>query len=244
MYRIICIGAAFFLITAGVAWAELTAVIRGAVIRGAVIAPVVADPCTGTSSLPADIGVQCVRGPVAGGDVTKKALYAGTYNTHSYMTTPSGCGSAIPSTDTCEGGDDVAGGTDLQWASGSPADGNQIIASPSEVDGKIQSATIGAYPTALAASFCENMVFGGYDDWYLPANGTTNTGLGELQNVLYNNRVKLAVGGGAFSENHRYWSSTEMNAWRAWYQNFYDGVQDSLNKTSLGGGHVRCVRRY
>jgi hypothetical protein len=44
----------------------------------------------------------------------------------------------------------------------------------------------------------------------------------------------------AFASEY-YWSSTEANAYYAWHQNFYPGIQGSSNKG--GGKYVRAVRR-
>jgi hypothetical protein len=230
--------------------AELTAVIRGAVIRGAVIAPAVPDQCTGTFSPPV-IGAQCVTGALGG---TKQALYAGTYNGYKYMTTPSGCGTAIPSSDTCNGGADST----MVWATAATtAATTKIIASPSMVDGKSQSATIAAVTGSIVAKFCEEMTFGGYDDWYLPAmnaaSGCTNYS-GELYQVLYKNSnqyrpnnngsCNTAIVAGPLTgfEASYYWSSTEDSATVSWLQYFTNGNQ--TNGTKTGNFYVRCVRRY
>ena len=231
--------------------AEPTIVIRGAVIRGARLGGGGAstDQCTGTGSSAA-IGDQCVTGALGG---TKHALYAGTYNGYKYMTTPSGCGTAIPSTDTCNGGADSV----MQWASGAPASNTKIIASPSTVDGKAQSATIAATTGSVAAKFCEEMTFGGYDDWYLPAMNTvsdcTNYS-GEIYQVLYKNSNQYRPNNNAscnaaivagplpgFQASY-YWSSTEVNTNVAGGQIFISGLQTSGYKSV--NFYVRCVRRY
>jgi hypothetical protein len=208
-----------------------------------------ADQCTGTGSS-ATIGDQCVTGVLGG---AKHALYAGTYNGYKYMTTPSGCGTAIPSTDTCNGGAD----TTMQWASGAPASNTLIIASPSTVDGKSQSATIAATTGSIAAKFCEQMTFGGYDDWYLPAGNNVNDCTnysGEFYNVLYKNSnqyrpnnnagCNAAIVAGPLTGfvAAYYWSSTEGGPVLAWFQAFDNGGHYTDSKTP--NYYVRCVRRY
>ncbi len=92
------------------------------------------------------------------------------------------------------------------------------------------SATDGTQPH-LAAKFCADMSYGGFDDWFLPSS--------DKSNLLYENRT--AIGGFASSY---YWSSTEYTVSNgAWYQDFTDGVMpyNTFNKNfSL---RVRCIRQ-
>jgi len=83
--------------------------------------------------------------------------------------------------------------------------------------------------TSGAAHYCDDLVEGGYSDWYLPSD--------EELNKLYLNRV--AIGG--FSPAG-YWSSSEAAAGRAWRQNFYDGYVNSMYKYLTNG--VRAVRSF
>jgi hypothetical protein len=199
----------------------------------------------------------------ANADVTKLALYAGTYagsgTTYKYMVTPSHCGTAIPSTDTCDGTGDVAGDRMLWATAATTAATTQIIASPSAEYGGAQSATIAATAGSIAAKFCDSLKFGGYDDWYLPAmkTGTDCTDYsGEFYQVLYknsnqyipNNNVdcdaSIVPGPLTGFSASRYLSSVEQSddSTRAWALYFLDGSQINTGKT--GNLYVRCIRRY
>ena len=86
----------------------------------------------------------------------------------------------------------------------------------------------GSYP---AASYCANLSFGGYNDWFLPA-------MDELNNVLYVNKNALGM-------SDSYWSSTETSF-----------MGDTMNVLVLQDGernigvknntifNIRCVRSY
>ena len=64
-----------------------------------------------------------------------------------------------------------------------------------------------------AATFCNDYVYGGYDDWFLPSKDELNQ--------MYENLKKAGLGGFA---DGRYWSSSEpYGKSHAWYQYFYNG---------------------
>lgn len=91
---------------------------------------------------------------------------------------------------------------------------------------------------AEAASACQNLVYGGYSDWYLPSRD-------ELT-ILYQNRVAIGgftntnLGGGF----EYYWSSTEYNnnASFAWVRDFGTGYNGNGGKN--GSYRVRAVRTF
>ena len=87
----------------------------------------------------------------------------------------------------------------------------------------------GCATAGIAARLCGDLVLGGYSDWYLPSNDELNK--------LYINQV--AVGG--FSSSY-YWSSSEVDDFFAWLQNFDSGLQDYNAKD--GPGCVRAVRAF
>ncbi len=62
----------------------------------------------------------------------------------------------------------------------------------------------------IAARICNNLVLGGFIDWYLPSKNELNK--------LYLNRI--AIGG--FVQNI-YWSSSEIDETESWAQSFIDG---------------------
>jgi hypothetical protein len=126
-----------------------------------------------------------------------------------------------------------------------------IVAPTDQSNGKVWSLTstaTGATATALgtgnsntnlivnalgtsstAAKICSDLDLGSYSDWYLPSKDELNK--------LYLN--KTAIGNfAAFG----YWSSSEANAANAWYQNFTDGSQISVNKDA--NYYVRAIRSF
>jgi len=87
----------------------------------------------------------------------------------------------------------------------------------------------GCSEAGIASRLCDDLVLGGYSDWYLPSRDELNQ--------LYINRV--AIGGFAY---YYYWSSTESDNYYAWRQNFFSGDQDYYLKAS--NYNVRAVRAF
>ncbi|MDD4476776.1 MAG: DUF1566 domain-containing protein [Patescibacteria group bacterium] len=85
--------------------------------------------------------------------------------------------------------------------------------------------------TTSAAKLCDDLVSGGYSDWYLPSRNELNK--------LYLNRV--AIGG--FSLTSWYWSSSESNAYQSW-DRYFDSDLEYADDKGYGGGHVRAVRSF
>ena len=84
-----------------------------------------------------------------------------------------------------------------------------------------------------AAQLCNDLVLGGYSDWYLPSKDELNK--------LYLN--KGAVGGFASAyDSAYYWSSTEKNFSFTWVQNFHDGYQTP--NYNYNTSRVRAVRAF
>lgn len=83
-----------------------------------------------------------------------------------------------------------------------------------------------------AASACR----AGIIDWDLPSQDELNE--------VYVNLIAINAGisnnGGTLIADDFYWSSTEISATTAWLQQFYNGIQDSINK--VGTPTVRAVR--
>lgn len=80
-----------------------------------------------------------------------------------------------------------------------------------------------------AALECMGFIQNGYADWYLPS-------INEL-NKMYEN--KTIIGG---FQSYSYWSSSELNATKAWFKNFNDGSQLLQLKTARYA--LRPVRRF
>ena len=85
--------------------------------------------------------------------------------------------------------------------------------------------------TCPAASVCDNLVSGGYTDWYLPSKD-------ELDMMYVNLHLQ---GLGNFQTNF-YWSSTEYDTRFAWLQYFLNGFQDGSVKDFTV--NVRAVRAF
>lgn len=166
----------------------------------------VGDPCAGAPP----VGTVCYGG----------SIFAGVYNSSGYMVTPGGCtDSATP---TCGGGTDS-----LTKAVGG---GFTEHGTTSTTDGIGNTVTQAAFGDAAAAKYCANMVYGGYDDWFLPAR--------DQLSFLYGN--KSAIGGFA---NAQYWSSTSgayVFVWFAHYVDFSSGATNTTGNTVAS--RIRCMR--
>jgi hypothetical protein len=85
-----------------------------------------------------------------------------------------------------------------------------------------------------AAQLCNDLIVGGYNDWFLPSKD-------ELD-LMYKNLYLAGVGGFADDDDDFYWSSSENYASHAWFQYFYDGRQSTTNKSY--DLLVRAVRAF
>ena len=143
----------------------------------------------------------------------------------------------------------------------------------SEIDGPQNTADMVAdgnstvYP---CAHFCNDLVIGGFSDWYMPAKNelevcyynlkpttaSNNTGgtNGVNANAVparasnYTSGDPAQTSAAAFKDTgaedfaaDSYWSSSEISATRAWIQYFDDGNQDDFYKTN--SRRVRAIRR-
>ena len=88
----------------------------------------------------------------------------------------------------------------------------------------------GCGTTNIAARLCNNLVSGGYSDWYLPSRD-------ELIK-LYTNRASI----GGFN-NVSYWSSSQVGTTTAWSKNFSTGTSSS-NSTKSTLMYVRAIRKF
>ncbi|MBP7554531.1 MAG: DUF1566 domain-containing protein [Spirochaetes bacterium] len=85
--------------------------------------------------------------------------------------------------------------------------------------------------TDYAAKLCLDLVYGGYDDWFLPSRDELN--------LIYTNLYLEGIGGFVFSS---YWSSSECYVGSAWGKYFGDGEQSDNNKNFVL--RVRAVRAF
>jgi hypothetical protein len=80
-----------------------------------------------------------------------------------------------------------------------------------------------------AATVARAFQGGGKTDWFLPSKDELNQ--------MYLQRS--AIGG---FDPYYFWSSSEYAAYRAWYQNFFNGTQSNYLKTNIYS--VRPVRAF
>lgn len=100
--------------------------------------------------------------------------------------------------------------TGIQWFNGMflPANASGAALGTGLVN---TNSIVGSQGTgSYAAKLCDDLVLGGYSDWYLPSK--------EELNKLYLNMD--AIGG--FSKT-LYWSSSEISMYHTWFQAFYNG---------------------
>jgi hypothetical protein len=123
-------------------------------------------------------------------------------------------------------------GTSIAWWNGS----NILTGAAATAigTGKANTLTIvtaqgaGSYP----ASLCDNLLVGGYSDWFLPSRDELN--------LMYFNLKTTGFGG---FESDYYWSSSEANIYQAWVIDFRGLLPSYIYKGS-NYFHVRAVRSY
>jgi|GEM_PF-2709068 len=84
-----------------------------------------------------------------------------------------------------------------------------------------------------AAKMCDELVLGGYDDWFLPSKD-------ELNELFINRDL---IGGFVTNPGTYYWSSTERNYGTAYSQNFNNGSQSGYDQKN-NNYHMRAVRAF
>jgi hypothetical protein len=87
----------------------------------------------------------------------------------------------------------------------------------------------GCATPGIAARVCNDLVLGGFSDWYLPSRD-------ELNKLFLN---QAAIGG--FSGGV-YWASTEANEYSGWVQIFSDGTQGFSTKDNFFA--IRAIRSF
>jgi hypothetical protein len=70
-------------------------------------------------------------------------------------------------------------------------------------------------------------------EWFLPS--------AKELNEIYINKATLEAVSGVVAFSSYYWSSTELDVYEAWLQNFNNGLQTNYPKGSYG---VRAVRAF
>jgi hypothetical protein len=142
------------------------------------------------------------------------------------ISTPGGCDSAI-ATPTCSGGPD--NNFTLSWREGNL----NISGATSTNDGPSNTALIlsAGYTSSNAATYCDNLMYGGFTDWYLPA-------IDELD-IMYQNRNFIS---GLTGHSMPYWSSTELTEYGAAIRSLSNNLEVT-NKAKTNPRAVRCLRR-
>jgi hypothetical protein len=96
----------------------------------------------------------------------------------------------------------------------------------------------GATETSYAAGLARAYTGGGYTDWFLPSKDELNK--------MYTNRATInttaAANSGSDFANNYYWSSSEIDNYFAWFQNFNNGAQSYFSKFDTYD--VRAVRAF
>ena len=143
---------------------------------------------------------------------------------------------------------------------------DSVINGPQNTADMVADGSSTVYP---AAHFCNDLVIGGFSDWYMPAKNelevcyfnlkpttqNNNTGVGTNTNAVPSRGSNYTTGTPAqtsatdfkdtgaedFAEVF-YWSSTEFSDYRAWGQYFTNGYQESYLFKNYSK-HVRAVRR-
>jgi hypothetical protein len=175
----------------------------------------IVDPCKNRTE--PQVGTVCGNGAVYSGTI----VYEQGIGRKHTMLTPSGCTNSTHPL--CDGSVDSL---TLRWgASGTPT------GITGELSGQVNTTALAAYADAEAARYCENLVYAGFTDWYLPAS--------EEWYLLNQRRGRLS--GFATGTSTRYWSSTEADSANAWAFQITNS-KSSVPKT--GARLVRCMRRY
>jgi len=85
--------------------------------------------------------------------------------------------------------------------------------------------------TGMAAQLVSQFAQGGFTDWFLPSK--------EELNFMYENLKKKGLGG---FKNDNYWSSSQVDSYALWSQNFSNGNQNSNNSTETC--NMRAIRAF
>jgi hypothetical protein len=150
-------------------------------------------------------------------------------------------------------------------AASATAGADSVIDGPQNTADIVADGNSTVYP---AGHFCNDLVIGGFSDWYMPSKNelevcyynlkpfavSNNTGAGTNTNAVpsrgsnYTAGTPAQTSAAAFQSGGSeafaggvYWSSTEASSTGAWSQGFVDGFQNNPMKTY--NYRVRAVRR-
>lgn len=203
-------------------------------------------------------------GAAGGGALTIGQAYGGGF----YAGQISTAGNGVADYNLVVGPVASAENASIQWKDANTATtgADSVIDGPQNTADIVADGNSTVYP---AAHFCNNLVIGGFSDWYMPAkneleicyynlkpNTTSNTtSIGANPNAVPARAsnytagtpaqtsatdFRLPSGAEAFAANN-YWSSTENSTTTAWRQYFGGGYQ--YGNAKLNSLRVRAIRR-
>jgi hypothetical protein len=146
------------------------------------------------------------------------------------------------------------------------AGADSVIDGPQNTADIVADGNSTVYP---AGHFCNDLVIGGFSDWYMPAKNELEICYFNLKPATFNNTTSSGINANAvparasnyttgtpaqtsatdfrttgaedFATDY-YWASTDISASAAWVQSFYYGIQySSLSKYNTF--RVRAIRR-
>lgn len=127
----------------------------------------------------------------------------------------------------------------LQWYNGSyittGAIGTALGTGQANTNNIILAQGAGNY----AATFCDGLTIGSYNDWFLPSKDALNL---MYENIGQGNTLGLG-NLGDFADFY-YSSSSEVNIDAAWVQRFDSGIQYSSGVNKHFENHIRAVRAF
>ena len=157
----------------------------------------------------------------------------------------------------------------IQWKNANTA----TTGADSDIDGPQNTADIvadGNSTTYPAAHFCNDLVIGGFTDWYMPSKNELEVCYYNLKPTTTSNNTSSGINANAvparasnytagtpaqtsatdfkdtgaedFAATGQYWSSTEFSATKAWLQGFNNGFQNRYDGKNYVYS-VRAIRR-
>ncbi len=180
--------------------------------------------CNGSGWTPFKAAARAYNmGDSFGGGICAGVTRDGSHTLYNLIAAPGGCtDSATPN---CAGGTDTISKT---WGLALNI-GVRNLWHDGAANTSAIGAAIGVFP---AGNYCENMVYGGFTDWYLPSGA-------ELLQIC----DALGGGGHGFSNATAYHSSTDFSNGNVYTISFSDCALSSSANKILSSRLVRCVRR-
>lgn len=102
------------------------------------------------------------------------------------------------------------------------------------------------FPTSPAAEYCANLIYNGYDDWFLPSREALTQIHRTLADPDTNGSLNDDYDIGdfyVFNSTVRYWSSTEFDSSLAYMRRF-DALNEDLTSSKFNSWKVRAVRAF